>query len=379
MHHNDIKNNKKVLVFVNEFFGALDIPAKGGYGFLARYLLPYALNLSKDSFVVCVGKSKNYIREECFVSEDGIKLIKLPKIPYFATKIINKYDIVISIEATIDYLFKLSKNLNKKILFWIQDPRPLSDWQEISTVNIAKEDSWYNEKTNMLIKKANDLGKIKFVTQANYLSKKAIELYKLPNDLNIDFLPNPIFKCDVPIKKRDDIIFLGRIDSVKRGWIFCEIAKRMPRYNFYVLGASTNLIEKNKNSIIQKYANVKNLHFVGHVDGNEKKEYLRSAKILVNTSIHEALPISFLEAFSYGIIVISNQNPDNLVSTYGKYVGECLGDGMDKVDQFIESINYIMEHEDERAQLAFRAKEYVNNVHGFNNFRKIFENVASDL
>lgn len=341
--------------------------------------MPYALNLSKDSFVVCVGKSKNYIREECFVSEDGIKLIKLPKIPYFATKIINKYDIVISIEATIDYLFKLSKNLNKKILFWIQDPRPLSDWQEISTVNIAKEDSWYNEKTNMLIKKANDLGKIKFVTQANYLSKKAIELYKLPNDLNIDFLPNPIFKCDVPIKKRDDIIFLGRIDSVKRGWIFCEIAKRMPRYNFYVLGASTNLIEKNKNSIIQKYANVKNLHFVGHVDGNEKKEYLRSAKILVNTSIHEALPISFLEAFSYGIIVISNQNPDNLVSTYGKYVGECLGDGMDKVDQFIESINYIMEHEDERAQLAFRAKEYVNNVHGFNNFRKIFENVASDL
>lgn len=201
----------------------------------------------------------------------------------------------------------------------------------------------------------------------------------MPNDLNIDFLPNPIFKCDVPIKKRDDIIFLGRIDSVKRGWIFCEIAKRMPRYNFYVLGASTNLIEKNKNSIIQKYANVKNLHFVGHVDGNEKKEYLRSAKILVNTSIHEALPISFLEAFSYGIIVISNQNPDNLVSTYGKYVGECLGDGMDKVDQFIESINYIMEHEDERAQLAFRAKEYVNNVHGFNNFRKIFENVASDL
>jgi hypothetical protein len=28
------------------------------------------------------------------------------------------------------------------------------------------------------------------------------------------------------------IIFLGRIESVKRGWLFCEIAKKMPEYEF---------------------------------------------------------------------------------------------------------------------------------------------------
>lgn len=90
------------------------------------------------------------------------------------------------------------------------------------------------------------LGLIKFVTQAKCLREKAVELYGLNGNVKIDFLPNPI-----PIKnddytetKKDKIIFLGRLDSVKRGWLFCEIAKQMPEYNFYVLGSSSNDREK---------------------------------------------------------------------------------------------------------------------------------------
>lgn len=376
-------DDRKVLVFCNEFFGAWDISTKGGYGFLVRNLLPEALDIASDKFVVCVGKSKtNYIYEEKFITDEGIKLIKLPRIHYFAANIINKYDIIISIEATVDYLFKLSSKLNKKILFWIQDPRPLSDWKEILSVNIAREYNYFNKKTNKLVKYANDLGKIHFVTQAKYLSNKAIELYNLPNNLKIDFLPNPIPKSNIELNKLikdDNIIFLGRLDSVKRGWIFCEIAKRMPKYNFYVLGASSNEIELNKNSIIKDYANIENLHFMGHLDGQEKIEQLKRAKVLVNTSIHEALPISFLEAFSYGVVVVSNQNPDNLIYTYGKYVGSVLGDGMDNVDKFVEAINFIMEHDNDRKKLAIKAKEYVDNTHSFDNFKVTFTNIIKKL
>jgi glycosyltransferase involved in cell wall biosynthesis len=83
---------------------------------------------------------------------------------------------------------------------------------------------------------------------------------------------------------------------------------------------------------MKDYYAIENLHFAGHVDGAEKEQYLKDAKILVNTSIHEALPISFLEALSFGTLLVSNRNPEALTEKFGIHVGDVLGDGFDKVD-----------------------------------------------
>jgi len=37
----------------------------------------------------------------------------------------------------------------------------------------------------------------------------------------------------------------------------------------------------------------------------------------VNTSVREALPVSFLEALAHGTPIISGENPDGLTSDYG--------------------------------------------------------------
>ena len=121
------------------------------------------------------------------------------------------------------------------------------------------------------------------------------------------------------------------------------------------MGASTNADEANKNKILSNYSNLPNLTFLGHLDGTEKEKYLIQSKILVNTSIHEALPVSFLEAFLYGITVISNQNPDGLVSKYGKYVGKSHGDGWDDVDKFVSAIEEVFTDEESRQQQAKKA------------------------
>lgn len=379
---NDFKENTngnlKILVCVNEFFGAWNT-AKGGYGFLARKLLPEALIRGGTTVHICLGRSKKLFCVESMQTEDGFKLIKLPKLRYFAAKVVNKYDVIISIEAVVDYLFSLKSRLKRPIIFWIQDPRTKIDWKEISTVTLATEQCYWNDKTYYLVNICYKLGLVKFVTQAYFLRKKAIDLYNLPKDTDIAFLPNPLPQnTELKEEKKENIIFLGRLDSVKRGWLFCEIAKRMPNYNFFVLGASTDNIEKEKNKILLKYNNVPNLHFLGHLDGEEKALQLSKAKILINTSIHEALPVSFLEAFSYGVTVISNQNPDGLVEKYGRYVGTSLGDGWDDVDKFIKEINYIMNHENERKKLAEAASEYVNTVHSFENFRNIFYKLVDE-
>lgn len=117
-----------------------------------------------------------------------------------------------------------------------------------------------------------------------------------------------------------------------------------------------------------KYQNIPNLHFAGHVDGIEKETYLKEAKILVNTSIHEALPVSFLEALAYGTVLVSNRNPENITSKFGIHVGEVLGDGFDKVDLYVNAVKELMTDDKRRTELALSATEYVRNIHNVEKF-----------
>lgn len=213
--------------------------------------------------------------------------------------------------------------------------------------------------------------RVKFVSQGYFLNQKAIDLYNLDENVDIKYLPNPIdidsnFVFDASIKE-NMIIFLGRIESVKRGWIFCEIAKLLPEYEFYILGKTFR--DDGRNSeIMDKYTNLKNLHFVGHVDGDEKIAFLKRAKILINTSIHEALPISFLEALSYGTVIVSNRNPEGLTEKFGIHVGEVLGDGFDKVSDYSRAVKQLMLDDNLRNRLAKQAIEYIKDVHSVEKF-----------
>ena len=46
----------------------------------------------------------------------------------------------------------------------------------------------------------------------------------------------------------------------------------MPQYEFYVLGQTFREESKN-NEIMKRYQNIDNLHFAGHVEGSEKKNF----------------------------------------------------------------------------------------------------------
>lgn len=210
------------------------------------------------------------------------------------------------------------------------------------------------------------------------MNQKAKDLYRLPGDVPIQYLPNPIeidpaFDVDT-YSKKDQIIFLGRLEDVKRGWLFCEVAKQLPEYEFYVLG-STNKLKKGTEYIFDQYKDLPNLHFAGHVEGTVKEQYLKDAKILMNTSIHEGLLVSFLEALSYGTVLVSNRNPDNLTSQFGIWVGDVLGNGFDQVDLYVDAVKKLMTDNEKRQLLAKAGRTYIEKIHNVPKFIKELKDI----
>ena len=135
-----------------------------------------------------------------------------------------------------------------------------------------------------------------------------------------------------------------------------------------MLGQSFREKAQNDSVMAQYREGIKNLHFTGHVEGEEKFNYIKEAKILVNTSIHEALPVTFLEALAYGTLLVSCQNPESLTEKFGIYTGPVLGDGFDKIDLFVEAIRSLMENEEKRQALSIAGYEYVKQVHNVPDF-----------
>lgn len=360
----------RVALIIDEYFGAAGT-AYGGYGYLARYYIAKYIPNDDIQIDVLLGRSNNFYFGKLF-RVDNTNVYFLPWSNFLSIFWIwwKRYDIYLSIELTNRHVLKNVYSPHKRLILWIQDPRPMYEWDEINTVNLHREESYYNQRIYDLVHNWHKKDRVKLISQARFLDKKAIDLYRLPGDTKIDYLPNPVeidLEFDIHEAKKETIIFLGRIESVKRGWLFCEIAKAMPHYRFFVLGQTFREKERNQ-SIIGRYQDIPNLSFEGLVSGEKKSEFLRNAKILVNTSIHEALPLSFLEALSFGVLLVSNRNPDGLTERFGIHVGDVQGDGFDKVHKFVDAIDRLMTETPQIKQLRRDAIEYVKSVHSIDRF-----------
>jgi glycosyltransferase involved in cell wall biosynthesis len=145
----------------------------------------------------------------------------------------------------------------------------------------------------------------------------------------------------------------------------------MPQFEFVVIGKLHRLSEVN-GTTLAPYTDgkVPNLQFVGHLEGEAKHEYLKRAKILLNTSIWEGIPLSFVEALAVGTLLVSNVNPDDLVARFGAYVGDVPGDGFEGVDAFVSAIDELLRDDERRRAMARAAVEYIRERHSIDAFRE---------
>ena len=104
-----------------------------------------------------------------------------------------------------------------------------------------------------------------------------------------------------------------------------------------------------------KYRDTPNLELAGFKVGFEKDKILEKSWILVNTSVSEGLPVSFLEAAAHHCVILSPHDPDGFTSNFGYHVH----------NDIVEGLRVLLSNDQWRKQ-GSRGYDYVSKVHELN-------------
>ena len=184
---------------------------------------------------------------------------------------------------------------------------------------------------------------------------------KLPNKKI--FILNPPFCTNKNIrltgeKKGSFITWMGNSRYEKNISALVPIAKSLPDINFKITGTKSSNIDKSSLEALKILETLKNVEFMGYMKRSEILPFLSNAIALLNTSYLEGFPLTFLEAWSLGIPVIStkNVNPNNVI-TKNK-----LGAVAESYDDLPEIIRKIVNASPDES-MGKRCRDYVEKYH----------------
>jgi glycosyltransferase involved in cell wall biosynthesis len=112
------------------------------------------------------------------------------------------------------------------------------------------------------------------------------------------------------------VLWVGRIARVKQLELLIEVAASLPGIRFEVVGGPDSDGEYAEYVLGQAHR-LSNVMLHGRVARERMPELYRRASLLCCTSIYEGFPNTFLEAWSYGVPVLSTVDPDNLIQRLG--------------------------------------------------------------
>lgn len=108
------------------------------------------------------------------------------------------------------------------------------------------------------------------------------------------------------------VLWIGRLMPVKNVALFVDIAERLPGITFNLVGG----IDQDAayaETMLARARTLANMRVHGKLDRAQVLEQVRSSHILCCTSHHEGFPNTFLEAWAYGVPVVSTVDPDGLL------------------------------------------------------------------
>ena len=263
--------------------------------------------------VTCYNRSGQHVMNKNIKNENlkdykGVKLKKVFTIDkkglaamtssFFATIAIlfSKTDVVhYHAEGPCAWMWIIKKFSKKKIVATIHG----LDWQRAKWGGFATKYIKYGEKNA-----------VKYADEIIVLSKNVQNYFQNEYNRRTTFIPNGVNKPDIlepkiikekyKLKKDNYILFLGRIVPEKGIHYLIDAYNQIKTNKKLVIAGGSSDTDKYYKELISKSKNNKNIIFTGFVHQRELAELYSNAFIYCLPSDLEGMPLSLLEAMSYG-------------------------------------------------------------------------------
>ncbi|MCC7490466.1 MAG: glycosyltransferase family 4 protein [Gammaproteobacteria bacterium] len=130
----------------------------------------------------------------------------------------------------------------------------------------------------------------------------------IPNFLDLG--PRPLPEAD-----RSEILWVGRLMSLKRPLMFVELARRLPELQFTMIGPLVPSEAGLHEQVRAAAAGIGNLRLLGFQPPAEVEKHFDRCRTLVSTSSTEGFPNVFLQAMRRGIPIVSFVDPGGMISS----------------------------------------------------------------
>src|SRR5713101_761991 len=161
----------------------------------------------------------------------------------------------------------------------------------------------------------------------------------------------------------------------KRPELFLELARRLPQRRFVMIGGADGASRRNTyfERIREAATSIPNVEFTGFLPLARVEPYFDQARVLVNTSVHEGMPNTFLQGWARGVPTVA------FVDTGARLRGEPLYRVVERVEEAAGEVERLFTDEAHWARASARCREYFGSTHSTSKVLERFEELLGEL
>jgi glycosyltransferase involved in cell wall biosynthesis len=194
------------------------------------------------------------------------------------------------------------------------------------------------------------------------VTQTATQQWRLRTEFGLDsvIIPMPCLSpcpeervCGLPSSRR--ILWVGRVCSVKRPDRLLDLAQACQDLSFDFVGpfcGPDGGIEDYAQKIKERAAQIPNVKAHGTMKQDSMSRFYSNALCLCCTSEYEGFPNTFLEAWSYGLPVVSTFDPDGVIAKWN------LGLAVNNILDMKEALGALAASPARYAQMSGNARQY---------------------
>lgn len=157
----------------------------------------------------------------------------------------------------------------------------------------------------------------------------------------------------------DSFLWFSRVAPYKQAMRYVELARAFPQAHFRMIPVPDDPRSPELGAVRAAASAVSNLELLDPLPHEQLSRLVARAAAIVNTSVYEGMPNSFLEAWALGVPVLTLQfDPDDVVARNG--LGVSAGGSWER---FVEGARELWEGRDGRGELSSHVRTYVVTAH----------------